>query len=478
MDSVTTNSSPSQTSFDPRLVLRKIEQEIATRSSEKQLLRYQPYPKQLVFHEAGLTFRERLLMAANQVGKTLAAGNETAMHLTGRYPPWWPGRRFERATNFWASGKSGTDTRDNPQRILVGRPGAWGTGSIPKDAIVSTSAGRGVADAIDTIRVRHSDGTISTCTFKTYDQGRERWQGETLDGVWFDEEPPEDIYIEGLTRTNATGGIAYITFTPLLGISNVVRRFYIDHAPGTHITQMTIDDAGHYSPEQKAKIIASYPEFERKARTQGIPQLGSGRVFPVDEGQIACASIEIPRHWPRINGIDFGYDHPSAGVQLVWDRDSDVLYVTCAYRQRQQTPAMFAPAVRPWGEYPWAWPHDGLQHDKGSGLQLAAQYRKEGLRMLAIHSQYEDGTWGVEAGIMEMLDRMQTGRFKVFAHLREWFEESSLYHSKDGQIAKEAEDLMSATRYAVMMKRLAAIKAAPRQPYVPTHAPQPQGWMG
>jgi phage terminase large subunit-like protein len=64
--------------------------------------------------------------------------------------------------------------------------------------------------------------------FKSYDQGREKWQGETLDVVWFDEEPPMDIYMEGLTRTNATGGMVYLTFTPLLGMSDVVHMFITD----------------------------------------------------------------------------------------------------------------------------------------------------------------------------------------------------------------------------------------------------------
>ena len=251
----------------------------------------------------------------------------------------------------------------------------------------------------------------------------------------------------------------------------------MDKAPGTHITQMTIDDAQHYSPEQRAAIIASYPEFEREARTQGIPQLGSGRVFPISEGAVACESFAIPAHWPRINGIDFGWDHPSAGVQLAWDRDSDVMYVIAAHRARQQTPAMFAAAVKPWGEYPWSWPHDGLQHDKGSGEQLMAQYRQQGLVMLSTRATFEDGTNGLEAGVMEMLERMQTGRLKVFHHLRDWFEEFNLYHRKDGLIVKENDDLLSATRYAIMMKRLAQVKGHKAQRFAPMGAPQPQGWM-
>lgn len=69
----------------------------------------------------------------------------------------------------------------------------------------------GVADAVDSVLVRHKSGDNSTLGFKSYDQGREKWQGETLDVVWFDEEPPMDIYMEGLTRTNATGGMVYLT---------------------------------------------------------------------------------------------------------------------------------------------------------------------------------------------------------------------------------------------------------------------------
>jgi phage terminase large subunit-like protein len=64
--------------------------------------------------------------------------------------------------------------------------------------------------------------------FKAYEQGRTKWQSETLDFIWFDEEPPQDIYVEGLTRTNATDGMVYLTFTPLKGMSDVVHSFIED----------------------------------------------------------------------------------------------------------------------------------------------------------------------------------------------------------------------------------------------------------
>jgi phage terminase large subunit-like protein len=427
--------------------------------STKKLFFYAPYPKQKEFHAAGATSRERLFMAGNQLGKTIAGGFEAAMHATGIYPDWWKGKRFDKPTVGWAAGVTGESTRDNPQRILMGRVGHYGTGAIPGDLIADKSAARGIADALDLVKVKHVSGGTSLIGFKSYEKGREKWQGETLDWVWFDEEPPQDIYTEGLTRTNATGGMVFMTFTPLLGMSDVVMSFLgKDKTEDRHVTNMTIDDALHYTPEQREKIVASYPPHEREARAKGIPTLGSGRIFPVSEESIAVDEFEIPKRWRWIAGLDFGWDHPFAAVKLAYDADADTVYVTATYRQSQASAAIHAAALRPWGTWlPFAWPHDGLQHDKGSGEQLAAQYRTQGLNLTRERATFEDGTFGVEAGIADMLVRMQTGRWKVFRHLSDWFEEFRLYHREEGKIVKERDDLISASRYGLMMLRLAVL---------------------
>lgn len=167
-------------------------------------------------------------MAGNQLGKTVAGSMEVGMHLTGRYPDWWTGRTWDRPTRWWAAGDTRISTRDSVQKLLVGPPekeDEWGTGSIPALDLVDTARGFGVPNALDTITVKHVSGGVSTLLFKAYEQGRAKWQADTLDGVWFDEEPPLDIYTEGLTRTNATNGIAFLTFTPLRGMSEVVSMF-------------------------------------------------------------------------------------------------------------------------------------------------------------------------------------------------------------------------------------------------------------
>lgn len=463
--------------------LAAVERELAN----NQLFRYKPYPKQVEFHTAGgmRGVRDRLLIAGNQLGKTLSASRETAMHLTGMYPTWWKGARFLRPTTGWAASLTSQGTRDTVQRLLLGPPGQFGTGAIPKKLIEDTKkATHGVADAVETIIVRHEPtGGFSRLTLKTYDQGRERWQGDTLNFLWFDEEPPEDIYDEGLTRLVATGGISYMTFTPLLGMSKVVARFLKEKRAGTHVTQMTIHDALHFTDEERAAVIARYPEHQREARALGKPLLGSGMVFPYPEESIKCSPMVIPQFWPRICAIDFGYDHPTAVVWMAWDRDTDTVYVYDCYRRKETLPAVHAAVIRAKGAWiPCAWPHDGDVRDaRNAGDTFAQQYRGLGVNMLnakATHApdrkqgQKEgDGGTSFEAGITMMGDRLMTGRLKVVSHLADWFEEYGLYHRKDGLVVKEQDDLMSATRVGLMMLRHAKVRQEERMPSVRSFVP-------
>ena len=430
----------------------RVNQELLKRKLEL----YKPYQKQKLFHSLGKTKRERLFRAGNQLGKSIAGGAEAAMHATGRYPDWWEGRVFDQANDGWASGVTGEVTRDTIQRLLVGAVGKEGTGFIPHRDVKEVINARGVAGLADTILVKHVKGGTSRIKLKYYEQGREKFQADTLQWAWNDEEPPQDIYTEILTRTNATGGIVWTTFTPLLGMSEVVRRFLTEPSPDRSDINMTIDDVDHISGEEKRKIIASYPAHEREARLNGKPMLGSGRIFPVSEDSIRVPRFEIPKWYFKINGLDFGWDHPTAAVQLAYNTDLDIIYLTKVYKRSEATPTIHASALKSWGrDLPWSWPHDGLQHDKGSGEALADQYRREGLNMLPDRATFDDGTNGVEAGLMDMLARMENGTFKIFEDCQLFFDEMLMYHRKDGKVVKEYDDVISACRYAIMMLRYA-----------------------
>ena len=465
--------------LDPKQqkMLRQLEHDLSV-LDEKKLFNamklYRPYPKQEAFHAAGAQFTERLLRAANQVGKTYCGAMEITHHLTGLYPKWWTGRRWTRPTKWWASSKTGLVTRDGVQKYLVGEPGVVakvGTGAIPKHCILDISNARGVDALLDTVQVQHynPDGVkdgISIVRFKSYDQGREKWQCETLDGVWFDEEPPEDIYGEGTTRVSATGGMVYLTFTPLKGVSNIVKRYMENKEGGMHTTLMTMDDAAHFTAEKKAAAIARMLPHEREARSTGTPIMGEGRIFLCTEESIKCEAVSpLPRHWRYIWGLDFGgvsdKSHPFAAALLGIDFDADIIHIVACVRMKPEFGVTFRPLehvqpMLPFGRIPVAWPQDGTAHES-SGETLAAAYKKHGLNMLDEHATFKDGGLSTEAGISEMDERMVTGRWKVFSHLSPWFEEYRGYHREDGKIVKVDDDLLSASRVGMMMKRFARL---------------------
>lgn len=191
------------------------------------------YAKHLEFFEAGAKYRERCAMAANRVGKSLGMGGyETAAHLTGLYPDWWPGRRFEKPIRAWAAGKTNETTRDIVQGILMGeiatrdgRKGFTGTGVIPGECHGKIAWKQGVQDLADTVKVRHVSGGWSSLGFKSYQQGRGSFEGTAQDLIWLDEEPPLDVYGECLIRTATTNGLIMLTFTPLEGLSETVMQF-------------------------------------------------------------------------------------------------------------------------------------------------------------------------------------------------------------------------------------------------------------
>lgn len=441
---------------------RKALEYVAARQKFWKLDYFQPYEKQLQFLALGGSRRERLLMAGNRCGKTQTGAFEAALHATGLYPPWWKGRKFDNPVNMWVCGDTAKTVRDVVQEKLCGPPGVksmHGTGMIPKDLIVDISTARGIQNIYDTIQVKHVSGGISLISQKSYEQGREQFQGTGLDAIWFDEEPPEDIYAEGLTRLGERAGISWMTFTPIKGPTSVVNRFINEPSNDRAMVTMTIDDipqGGHISAEEKQRIIERYLPHEREARARGIPAMGSGRVFLASEESISESPIEyIPAYWTKLWGVDFGIGHPFAAVLILWDKDNDCIHVHATIRISDALPLQHWAAMKPIGAgVPVAWPMDGT-HRRDDGKPLSDHYKRCGAQMLAEHATWERGGVSTEAGILEMDERFKTGKLKIARQLSNFFEEYRFYHRKDGKINPVNNDILDALRVALMCKRYA-----------------------
>lgn len=468
---------------------RALQESVLNRLRRNRLDAYRPYPKQYEFHALGNVYRERALMAGNQEGKSWAGSHELAMHATGLYPDWWPGRRFNRPILAWTGSPSSESSREIIQAALIGTeeldPGHpdYGTGAIPAEMLIKTTKRQaGIRDVADQIYVKHVNGGQSRIVLKTSEQGRRVWQGKKCDVVWMDEEMPQDIYSEAMTRTMAVeDGLIMTTFTPLLGMTEVVKRFLEPRKddPPRGLVKMTIHDTiggiwpaespwagqkwfGHYTREKVQQIIDAWPEHERRCRALGIPLMGQGLIFAIDEKRIEVQPFHIPAHWARIVGIDFGHGHPFAAAFLAHDRDNDVIYLYDLFRSAGTLPLFHVATIRnrPGGTWiPVAWPHDGLNREKSSGQPLAEIYRGHGLEtMLPDSARYDDergGRQDVEPWVLDATERMETGRFKVFSTCVEFFDEMRTYHRDNGQIVRVADDAISATRTGMVMIRYA-----------------------
>lgn len=427
-------------------------------------------PKHSAFFAAGHMYDERLFLAGNRCGKSIAGAFESACHATGLYPDWWTGRRFDRPTKGWAVGSTARATRDTGQKELIGPIGAWGTGMIPNDLLGKYWALSGVPQGIDVIQVKHVSGGWSTIGFKNYEQSLPAFYGTDMDWIWLDEECPQGHYNECLLRTMTTNGIVYVTFTPLNGLTPMVVKFsekaeylagavkligivdedkdddgedarLVGRTSHKAIIQAGWDDAPWLDDNKKAQMLDDTEPHLREARRSGKPSMGSGNVYPIAIESILCEPFKIPDYFKRMYALDVGWN-VTAAVWAAIDPQTDTVYIYDEYYGKEAPPAVHAAAIRSRG--PWI---QGVidpasrGRSQADGTQLIRVYKDLGLHLLPANNE-------VEAGLQGIWQRMTTGNFRVFNTLPNWAKEFVLYRRDlKGRIVKENDHLMDATRY-------------------------------
>ena len=280
------------------------------------------------------------------------------------------------------------------------------------------------------------------------------------DLIWLDEEADREIYVECLLRTMATNGIVMLTFTPLLGVTDIVRDFLEqpESETGKFSIQATWDDAPHLTPEAKAELLGSIPPYQREARTKGVPQLGAGAIYQVPESDIVVADFAIPEHFPRVFGLDVGWNR-TAAIWAARDNETGIIYLYSEHYMGQAEPILHAQAIKSRGSWiPGVIDPAARGRSQIDSRQLIQIYRECGL-----HLEEADNT--VESGIYQVWQLMSSGKLKVFRSLGNWLREFRLYQrDMDGKIVKQNDHLMDASRYLVMSgrERMRTKPAAPK----------------
>lgn len=433
------------------------------------------YHRHMTFFALGARYKTRAFIAANRTGKTLGGGGyELVLHLTGDYPAWWKGHEFTKPVDVWAAGDTKETVRDIIQAKLLGPEDAHGTGLIPKALLGRIRVRPNGNGAVDTVQVKHVTGGWSTLGFKSYDQGRESFQGTEKDVIWLDEESNEGIRAECALRLMTTGGLLIETFTPLKGLTPNVMKYWgggeadgngVIEGPDRAMVMAGWDDVPHLGAEEKARMLAESEVHLRDARSKGIPSMGSGAIYPVAEADFVVPDMELPRHWPRVYGLDVGWNK-TAAVWGALDRDTDTLYLYAEHYKGQAEPVIHAAGIKAKGKWiKGVIDPASAGAGQADGRKMIKLYRDEGLDLTPA-----DNT--VESGINDVWQRLSTGKLKVFKSLQAWLAEFRMYRRDEhGRIVKEKDHLMDATRYLVVSGlKVASVETPTRRtvaPYVP-----------
>lgn len=410
------------------------------------------YDKHMAFMDAGKNYRQRLFMAGNRVGKTVGAGGyELALHLTGRYPDWWKGRRFDRAITAWAAGDTRETTRDILQKKVAGEKGKLLEGNaLVHPSLVKHTAAGFITDSFSSVKVQHVSGGLSTLHFKSYDQGREAFQGTEVDVVLLDEEPPLDVYIECLTRTMTNEGMIMLTFTPLKGMSETVLSFFPDNeiregeANGRFVVMAGWDDAPHLTEQAKQEMLATYPPFMRLARSRGLPQMGAGVIYPVEQSNYVIEPFELTDDWKRAFGMDVGWNCTAAVFGAYSERE-DRWVIWSEHYAKQATPLENSHGIKGRGAWiPGVIDPASAGANQKDGTTLLGEYQSLGLDLTPADNS-------VEAGIMRVWTLLSTGKLQIFSNCTNLLRELRGYiRDEKGKIVKKDDHACDALRYLCM----------------------------
>ncbi len=423
----------------------------------------------------------------NQMGKSEITCAILAVQLTGVYPKWWTGKKYDRPVRVMAAGVDSNHNKNVIQERLFGTNNfrlkeELGSGMIPKDSIFLKSVVSQRGDGIDSVKIKHSSGGWSELIFRSYSQGREAAQGFPADIIMIDEQPNDDFWREALTRTRATRGHVICSFTPLLGKTGLVEQLMdldgLTDGPEDMFGPKFRSDgkwaciraSWHDAPHIPAADIEDAKRdytYDYNARVYGMPIAGYGAIFRHLESDMVYDPREkhIDDTWPHIIGLDIGHQQdeldknrdPSAAILCAWDEKDDVIYLTDMWTGPSPTVRDLAKGITSVNHVaPVAWPNDAGRTSMTVQTTIAEQLRERGINLLGKPFLNPRGADGKKnnfkmPGLQEMNNRFAEGKLLVNKDLVLLVEQMTGYaFDKNGKIQDGNDDMIDAFRYAVM----------------------------
>ena len=437
----------------------------------KRYLYYIPTEKQKIFHDSTKIANEVAFFGGNRTGKTYCGAQQISYWLTGSYPSWYKGHKFDFAPNGVCLANNAQDIREVWQDYLFGGPTTNYEGFISEDLIVKKIySNKGV---LESVHIKHESGSISQCQFKTYGQGIDKMQGKRYNFADIDENPGSlELYHEVLLRLMDTGdgkgqGKMLLTMTPKHGLTDLV-AYFMTHSVirETELGKMTDEyqtpselvhngkmyihaswDESHFlSEEAKSSYLANTPPHLIDCVTRGIPVFGDGLIFPIPNDKLIVEAFDIPNTFKLFNGLDFGFKDHTAVIFFAYDQDNDTIYVYKEYKQNLMTIDQHCPALIAMGcdeIITLCDPYDSVKRDERDGNRKIELYKKAGLNVMSAKRTEKTEV------IDKILSRMRQGTFKIFNTCNKLLNEKRSYVTVNGKIKEGNDHLISAMLYGM-----------------------------
>ena len=309
--------------------IRKIEKIISTRDKYDTLSRYNTgdkvHLKQLAFHRSKK--RNRWVFGGNRSGKTECGAVEAVWLARGIHP-----YRENRDNVFgWVVSVSYEVQRDVAQSKILHYLNPEWIADIVMHVGTKSNPSIGI---IDTIVIKNVFGGLSRIGFKSADQGREKFQGASLDFVWFDEEPPYDIYQECKMRVLDKKGDLFGTMTPLKGLTWVYDEIYLNKYDNSEVFYIKMEwgDNPFLDEEEVSNLTRSMDKETLDSRRYGNFSAKGGLVYPEFDAEIHVIDpFDVPKDWYDVISIDPGLRNPLSAHFYCKDGDGNIYVIAEHY---------------------------------------------------------------------------------------------------------------------------------------------------
>ncbi len=432
----------------------RLESEIDKRKEERKLNGYNKdkiHKKQILFHKC--IKKVRFVFGGNRSGKTECGAVEAIWRARGIHPY----RENKPNVSGWIVSVSYEVQRDVAQlKVLSYLPKSW----IEEIVMASGKKGAPEHGIIDHIVIRNVFGGFSTLGFKSLDQGREKFQGASLDFVWFDEEPDEDVYRECVMRVLDREGDVWCTMTPLKGLTWVYEDIYNSTNPDVWFTVMDWSDNPYLNPAETEKLAQMMSKEELETRKSGKFRASSGLVYPEFDPEVHVIDpFRVPFEWQDQISIDPGLKNPLSAHFYAVDFDGNI-YVIAEHYESEKDIDYHANKIKALAkELGWHTDSKGRLHaliDSAAEQKTLASIKSVSElfyeRDILVNTKVNKDTWSGIARVRSLFSS-RPPRIFIFKNCVNLIRELKSYRYGDGDRPKKIDDhALDELRYYVMSK--------------------------